>query len=221
MSNSFYALSYLTAENTSLHNFSMDYVALIRAIMSAAKFNQTQLAKRLKVTQPTVSRWLKGTKPDLGQHQRILSEATRLGLGQAEPAFEAEAPDETEPPIVKVVGYVGAGAAAHFYAVQQGELDEVPAPEGATQDTVAVEIRGSSLGELFDHWLVFYDNVQRPISEELIGQLCVVGLADDRVLVKKIRRGKGGLFDLHSNTEDPIRAVAVEWAAKVKLMVPR
>jgi len=136
-------------------------------------------------------------------------------------AFEAEQPDESTARTVKVVGYVGAGAEAHFYAVAQGELDEVSAPDGAAPDTVAVEIRGNSLGELFDRWLVFYDSVRRPVTSDLIGRLCVIGLPDDRVLVKKIRRGRGGLFDLHSNTEDPIRGVSIDWAARVKNMVPR
>lgn len=123
---------------------------------------------------------------------------------------------------VRVVGYVGAGAAAHFYAVAQGDLDEVPAPPGATENTVAVEVRGESLGPLFDRWLVFYDQVRSPVTSDLIGRLCVVGLLDDRVLVKKIRRARNGLYDLISNTdEDTIRGVEIQWAARVKHMVPR
>jgi len=123
---------------------------------------------------------------------------------------------------VPLVGYVGAGAEAHFYAVSQGELDRVPAPDGATPDTVAVEIRGESLGALFQHWLVFYDDVRSPITSDLIGKLCVVGLPDDRVLVKQIKATRdAGLFDLLSNTEEPIRGAVVLWAAKVRNMVPR
>src|SRR5262245_21011143 len=49
---------------------------------------------------------------------------------------------------VPLVGYVGAGAQAHFTAA--GELGRVPAPEGSTDATVAVEIRGESLGSFFD-----------------------------------------------------------------------
>lgn len=152
---------------------------------------------------PLVARYLKSSPPGLE------------GFPEDGPGFGAERHT------VRVVGYVGAGEAAHFYAVAQGELDEVPAPDGATPETVAVEIRGNSLGELFDRWLVFYDSVRRPVTSDLIGQLCVVGLPDDRVLVKKIRRGHNGLFDLHSNTEEPIKDVAIEWAARVKSMVPR
>ena len=213
-------MTYLTCKNGALHIIQMvDYPAILRAIMRASRLNQTGLAKRMRVTQPTVSRWLRGTKPELDQHQRIMAEAERLRV-EPSSTFDAEVPDDTAPPTVKVIGYVGAGAAAHFYAVAQGDLDEVPAPEGATPQTVAVEIRGTSLGELFDHWLVFYDDVRHPPAE-LIGRFCVVGLSDDRVLVKKIRRGHDGLFDLHSNTEEPIRDVAIDWAALVRSMAPK
>lgn len=122
---------------------------------------------------------------------------------------------------VPLVGYVGAGATTHFFA-NDIPLDEVPAPVGATESTVAVEIRGDSLGSFFDRWLVFYDDVHRPVTAELINRLCVVGLADGRILIKKIQRSKArGLFHLLSQTEDPLLDVEIEWAARVKNMVPR
>src|SRR6202030_1960315 len=85
---------------------------------------------------------------------------------------------------VPLVGYVGAGAIAHFYADGQGPFDEVPAPDAASPSTVAVQIRGHSLGALFDNWLVFYDQVRDSPDEALIGRMCVCGLTDGRVLVK-------------------------------------
>ncbi|WP_240233582.1 LexA family protein [Devosia lacusdianchii] len=133
-------------------------------------------------------------------------------------------PEDVEEHTVPVVGYVGAGAEAHFYALSDGELDRVPAPDGATSDTVAVEIRGESLGPLFERWLVHYDEVRSPITPDLHGQLCVVGLANDKVLVKKVRPAKSkgrGLYDLLSNNEDPLPDQVIVWAAKVKSMVPR
>ena len=72
---------------------------------------------------------------------------------------------------------------------------------------------------MFDRWYVFYDDVRRPVTPDLIGKLCVVGLSDDRVLIKKImRNGKLGSFDLISNSDDepPIVGARIEWAAKVK-----
>lgn len=124
--------------------------------------------------------------------------------------------------LVPVVGYVGAGAQAHYHADAQGPFDMVPAPEGSTEHTVAVEIQGGSLGALFDRWLVFYDDVRSPVTVDLIGSVCVVGLPDDRVLVKKIKAANTeGFFHLLSNTEDPIFDVEIAWAAKVKHMVPK
>lgn len=124
--------------------------------------------------------------------------------------------------VVPLVGYVGAGAAAHFYAAGDGGLDYVQAPDDATTDTVAVEIRGESLGSLFNQWLVYYDEVRSPVTPDMIGRLCVVGLPDDRVLIKQVRPSKiPGLFHLWSNTEDPILDQEILWAAKVKSMVPR
>ena len=122
-------------------------------------------------------------------------------------------------PKVNVIGYVGAGAEAHIYDVPPGDLDEVDAPPGSNEATVAVEIRGNSLGPFFNRWLVFYDDIRRPVTPDLIGQLCVVGLEDGRVLIKQVQRGKADrLYELLSQTEPPIRDVAVDWAAKVRSM---
>ena len=131
--------------------------------------------------------------------------------------FPSDEPEEPLPgPKVRVVGYVGAGSEAHIYAVAQGDLDEVDPPRGSTEDTVAVEIRGESLGAFFNRWLVFYDDVRRPVTPDLIGELCVVGLEDGRVLIKQVQRSRTeGLFNLISSIEKPLLDVAVEWAAKV------
>jgi len=129
---------------------------------------------------------------------------------------------QTPPPKsgkVPMVGYVAAGAEAHF--TPAGELGEVVAPDVATESTVAVEIRGDSLGPLFDRWIVYYDEVRRPVTSDLVGRLCVVGLADGRILIKKIKRSKTkGLYHLLSQGEDPLLDEQIEWAAQVKSMVP-
>lgn len=162
-----------------------------------------------------------------GQNEFAAEEAAKYGkaygvapgwllTGDGEPELSTR---PAGPRMVRLVGYVGAGSRAYFDAA---DLGEVPAPEGSTENTVAVEIRGESLGALFDHWLVFYDDVRNPITPDLIGRLCVVGLEDGRVLVKKVKNSRTrGLFHLISQTEGPIFDVAIEWAARVKNMAPR
>lgn len=161
------------------------------------------------------------------QYVKLESGKRRLSdtwINRAAKAFSVD-PGEIvtdEAGTVPLVGYVGAGAEAHLFSEGQGPFDDVEAPDGATEHTVAVEIRGESLGSLFDEWLVFYDDVHEPPRPELLRKLCVVGLADGRVLVKRLERGQlAGHFNLISNTEPPIYDAIVEWAARVKQMTPR
>ncbi len=121
-----------------------------------------------------------------------------------------------------VVGHVGAGARATLYAEGQGPLGHVSAPEDASETTVAVEIRGDSLGAFFNEWLVFYDDVRSPVTPDLHGRLCVVGLGDSRVLIKQLRPSRTpGLYHLFSQTEEPILDQEILWAAVVTGMRPR
>lgn len=123
---------------------------------------------------------------------------------------------------VPLIGYVGAGNEAHFYAAGDPDLGEVDAPDGSTENTRAAEIRGQSMGVLFDRWLVFFDDVRTPVTPDLIGRVCVVGLPDDRVLIKQLKKAQEpGHFHLLSNAEPPIFDQAVTWAAKVLHMAPR
>lgn len=175
----------------------------IRNLRRAAKtkhgrkgFNMTTIQDLAPVLQTTVA-WLMGEDRDGDGGGKVRSRTVRL------------------------VGFVGAGATAHFFT-DQGDIDEVTAPDGVTKDTVCVEIRGDSLGSIFDRWLVFYDDVHRPVTAGLVGKLCVVGTADGRVMIKKLQKSSArGRYHLISNTEAPLLDVEIEWAARVKHMVPR
>ena len=88
--------------------------------------------------------------------------------------------------------------------------------------TVAVQIRGHSLGALFDNWLVFYDDIRNPPDDSLVGRMCVCGVSDGRVLIKALKHSQNaGLWHLLSNTEPPIYDVGLDWAAPVREMRPR
>lgn len=123
---------------------------------------------------------------------------------------------------VPVLGYVGAGAAAHYYMDADGALDEAAMPPGGNDNTVALEVRGDSLGSFFNQWLVYYDDIRNPVTTDLLGRLVVCEVVDGRILVKKLMRGsKAGYFHLLSQTESPIEDVELVWAAQVKHMSPR
>lgn len=210
------------------HNFAMEYdIPNIIAKMLAGppKRNQTQVAKllstrKLPVLQPYISRWKGGVDPEVQFYTRIIDVAKELGIIQDVRSEDVAAGLEPQPKrVVRVKGYVGAGGEAHYYSVDAiGDLDTIEASDQDTDQTVAVRIIGKSLGDFFDRWYVTYDDVRSPITDDMIGELCVVGLDDDRVLVKKIaRNGTPDTYDLLSNSdkEPPIKGVRIEWGAKV------
>lgn len=129
----------------------------------------------------------------------------------------------TDAPMMRVIGYVGAGAEAHFYAVSDEDYQEVPRPADASNKAVALEIRGKSWGPLMESWLVYYDDVRAPVTSDLLNRVCIVGLADDRILIKEIRSNGNGGYDLYPNTttDEVIFDAEIEWAAKVVGMKPR
>lgn len=205
-----------------------------RAARVAAKKRDPRLtqgfvAEKLGVTPQAISGWERGGRPD----QDKLKAISRLYKVSVDSLLEKDRradPDELssedvaaglpEPPkqkTVRLVGYVGAGAKGHFYRLADEDYTEVPAPPGGTDKTVAVEIKGKSFGPLLDTWLVYYDDVRSPVEPDMFGEVCVIGLSDDRILVKKIvSNGRGG-FNLLSNIpdEEPIENAEIEWAAKV------
>lgn len=123
---------------------------------------------------------------------------------------------------VPVVGYVSAGAELALYEQGQGPFDYVTPPRDAKPTTVAARVQGVSLGPLFDEAIIFYNNVQSPITPDLHGKLCVAGLEDGRVVVKQLMPGDGGRYHLLSNSaEPPLFNEVVLWAAKVTDIRPR
>lgn len=191
-----------------------DYQAIVRAIQRKTGENQTDLAKRLGVSQPTVSRWLGGNDPELDHAERIDSEAVRLGVVNPKSVHNATT--------VEVVGYVGAGGTISFQDGQGpfGEA-EMP-PKGKPSAIVAVKVQGDSMsGLLEDGWIVYYDRRRDPPDEAIYGKLYVVGLADGRALIKKLYPGrKPGHFDLHSTNAPALLDQPVAWAARVIWIAP-
>jgi transcriptional regulator with XRE-family HTH domain len=197
----------------------MEHVTVdwIRAGLKHTGKTRSGLAKALGRSPSAVTDLLNG-------HRRLRADeipivAEYLGIEPPRPLGGGGKPIQPKAPLV---GYVGAGAVIHFYAEGQGPFDEVDAPIGARPTTVAVQIRGHSLGALFDNWLVFYDDIRDPPDETLIGRMCVCGLTDGRVLIKALRRSpQTGLWNLLSNTEPPIYDVGLDWAAPVREMRPK
>lgn len=124
---------------------------------------------------------------------------------------------------VPLVGMVSAGTdAVTVFGEGQGPFEMVTAPPDATDKTVAVELRGTSMGKLLDKWLAFYDDRRDPPDERTINEVCICGLEDGRVVIKKLMKGSSkGLWHLESQTDPTLFDAKVSWAAKVIQLRPR
>lgn len=196
---------------------SRDMIRSIRrqAENGSQKGVSTATIARLAPVLKTTEQWLlNATGPETADDDEHLDSAHLANSLKQEP---------TKVPKVRLMGYVGAGAEAHYYALADEDYDEVDAPLSATDRTVALEIKGTSFGPLMNTWLVYYNDVRSPVTDDLLGQVCVVGLADDRILIKEIRRERDGSYTLRSNSisEPPIFNAQIEWAARVTDMKPR
>jgi hypothetical protein len=191
------------------YHFGMGLLANRR---KASGLSQAALAKLAKTSQPQIKR--------LENDERELTKSWAIKLA---PHLKNTTPEELVfgDRTVQIVGYVGAGSEAHHYGNSQGGLGSARMPPGGNERTVAVEIRGDSLGAPFDGWLIYYDDRREPPTDDLIGQLCVVGLSSGQVLVKKLMRGRSpGHFDLWSTSGSPLMEQSVEWAARVQAVMP-
>lgn len=165
---------------------------------------QTGLAKALGISPSGVTDLLQGKRRLRADEVDLVAEY--LGLNDGVP----------------IIGIAGADpeGAVRF---EEAPLGEAPGIPNGTPTTVALEVRGHSMrGIAENNWLVYYDDRRDPPTEDLLGRLCVVGLADGRVLVKTLLHGrKKKHFDLESYAAPTLRDARVEWAAVVTAIVPR
>lgn len=192
----------------------MQLTSILDQIRRATGWNQSELADKLGVTQPTVSRWYGGSEPELKQRDGILLLAKKLGIIQSA--------GNISDMLVPIVGFVGAGGSI-VYSEGQGPFGEAQMPpKNGTESTVAVVVRGDSMaGQLEDGWTVYYDDRRSAPAQDLLGRLCVVGLRDGRVLIKKLLPGRqNGKYDLYSTNAAPMLDQQIDWAARVTWIAP-
>ncbi|QHG70193.1 LexA family transcriptional regulator [Ensifer adhaerens] len=186
----------------------------LRAIMKATGWRQTQLAERLNVTQATVSRWFSGSEPEGARRDAIL--ALYDEFVEAGP----KALDHGD--IVKIVGYIGAGAEImpEFEQVPPEGLDQVHVPFPLPDDMIALEVRGDSMLPVYKdgHVVIVYREQKKPV-QSFYGEDAAVRTADGRRFLKTIM--KGSPITLTSFNAAPIENVALEWIGEIFAVLPR
>lgn len=191
----------------------------IKLLRESKKWSQSKLGDRVGAKQNTVSSWESDrTRPDpdkLALLARHLGESESFILGLSGPSDD---PEE-----ILLIGYIGAGA--EFIGIDDHEkgagLDTVSVGAKCPPGSVAVQVRGGSMIPVYyDGDILVYSDKRQDI-DSFLNRRCVVKLADDRILVKTVTRGTDGYYTLSSFNAQPIEDVAIEWVAKIEVVVPR
>lgn len=185
----------------------------LKRLRTERELSQTELADRMNTTRNQIAKLESGARRLSDVWISRAAVALRVDPG----ALVADSM------LVDVVGYVGAGSMITYYGEDEGSLETVDRPPGASDETVAVRVKGDSMpGVAEDRWILYYDKRVRSVPDEWVNQLCVVWLPNERVYVKKVYRGRDpGTFDLISTGHyEPMRDEEVEWSAKVQWIKP-
>lgn len=126
---------------------------------------------------------------------------------------------------VPVVGYVGAGQMVFpIDSYQKGNgMEEVICPPDVNPNTVvALKVKGDSmLPAMQEGWIIYYNREVFGMNGDCLNKLCVIGLHDDSVMVKELRKGyKKDAFNLHSYNAPIIEDVKLKWCAPVLFIKP-
>ena len=123
---------------------------------------------------------------------------------------------------VPVVGSIDSDGLVSFVGGREA-YGVIPVPPGRAEETVALEVMGSLMRNLVeDGYFIIYDDQRSTIDNEFIGELCVVGLVDGRVMVRTPQHGRSeGHYDLESATRPTLRDQQLEWASLVTTIIPR
>lgn len=185
----------------------------LKSLRVSSPLTQEQIADAMGVSK---SQYI---KLERGERRLTVDYARR-----AAQAFGVRTSDVTDENIeyLPVVGRIGASTSGEIiHDTGHGPYGQIIVPVGAFGTEVAVEVEGHSMGIYApDGSLIIYDDRRDPPTEDMLGEVCVVGLTDGRVLLKRLLRGsRRGLFDLESIIGETIRDQIIEWAAVVAMVI--
>lgn len=110
----------------------------IRDILAAGNLTQTEFAERIGVTQPTVSRWLRGTRIDFEHREAVKSLMGELGL--LDPTLD---PRVT---MVPLLSWVAAGQWSETVKVESWEdVPHIPVAGLPGGRWIALRVEGTSM----------------------------------------------------------------------------
>ena len=125
--------------------------------------------------------------------------------------------------LAPVIGRVGANPEGDvLLATGQDGCDFAPIPPGGTDKAVALLVSGHSMRGLADDGaLIYFEDQRTSPTPDMLGQVVVVEVDTDEVLVKRLLRGsKPGLYDLESVAGPTRHDARLRWAAHITAIIP-
>lgn len=185
----------------------------LRKLRNAAGLTLEELAKAIKVTTMTVSRYESGKTPmslsRAEEFAKVLNVSSPDILGTAYLARK----------LVPLIGTVGRDD-MYYGDPQAGKWEQVEPIEAPPEagDVQAVRVVGNSMAPAYREGDVLYFSRSRGNPADFVGDDCIVqvrgGEAFLKILKKSSRSGKYALGSYNRETPD-IDGVDVEWAARI------
>jgi SOS-response transcriptional repressor LexA len=145
------------------------------------------------------------------------------GDGAAEAGRPARLRKPPSPPLVPIIGRIGADPEGTvLFATGQEAGDLAPVPPGGTHKAVALRIVGHSMRGLADDGgLIYFEDQRTPPTPDMLGHVVVVETDGDAVLVKRLLRGsRAGRYDLESIAGPTLHDCRLRWAAHITAIIP-
>jgi transcriptional regulator with XRE-family HTH domain len=125
--------------------------------------------------------------------------------------------------LVPVIGSVGANPEGTvLFALGQDPAELTPIPPGGTDKARALKVVGHSMRGLADNGaLIYFEDQRAAPTPDMLGQVVVVEVDTDEVLVKRLLRGsRPGVYDLESIAGPMRHDARLRWAAHITAIIP-
>lgn len=196
---------------------------ILDEIMETLKWKQGALAKKIGVSQGTISKWRSGDQSPVKRQWDEVESLIRKEPRLAHLSHLIPKTDE-EPAEVAVMGKIGAGAVIEPDFDQTGKdgLYTVSLPFAVPDEMIALEVDGESMLPKYDPGdVIVVWREQRRNTESFIGQLAAVRTERGRRYLKTILKGsEPGLYRLESFNAKPIEDVSIQWVGEIHVIVP-
>lgn len=191
----------------------MDVPSIVRQVLEVSGLTQTQLGKKVGVSQGTISRWISGGhSPNTEQWERLVTFANRF------PKLRAIVKGYPTGRI-SIMGYIGAGAeiTPDDEQVPPEGLEEVELLTAVPEGLIAFRVKGDSMRPAFrDGDVVLVYKEPRSSAESYYGDEVAVKTRDGRRYVKELQPGRrAGMFNLASHNAALIPDVRLDWIGEI------